>query len=92
MPETMFRIRWPDGRTEDCYSPSTVIHEHLAAGETYRLDDFLARSQRALDASALRVKQKYGFRCGNADAQAARITATAKDFQLEETVRCLSIS
>ena len=92
MTETTFRIRWPDGQIENCYSPSTVVHEHLAAGETYRLDDFLARSQRALDAAALRVKQKYGFRCGNADAQAARITATAKDFQLEETVRCLSIS
>jgi uncharacterized repeat protein (TIGR04042 family) len=92
MTETTFRIRWPDGQIENCYSPSTVVHEHFAAGETYRLDDFLARSQRALDAAALRVRQKYGFRCGIADAQAARIAATAKGFQPGAAVQCLSIN
>ena len=35
MPETLFRIRWPDGEAETCYSPFTVIKDHLAAGQTY---------------------------------------------------------
>ena len=32
MPEMRFRIRWPDGSTESCYSPSLVIKDYFAAG------------------------------------------------------------
>ncbi len=91
MPETTFRIRWPDGVEEDCYSPSTVIHDHLAAGQTYRVDDFHLRSSVALDQAARRVEAKYGFRCSSADAQAARLAIMIARFQPQETVTCLSI-
>ena len=36
MPEMLFRIRWPDGTAEDCYSPSLVIKDFFAPGESYR--------------------------------------------------------
>ena len=48
MPEMTFRVRWPDGSEADCYSPSLVMHDHLAAGSEYPLDDFVRRSTEAL--------------------------------------------
>lgn len=91
MPEAIFRIRWPDGKEEDCYSPSTVIHDHLKAGETYSVEEFHARSRTALDLAARRVEAKFGFRCSSADAQATKIVAAVSRYQPEENVTCLSI-
>ena len=48
MPEMRFRIRWPDGTAETCYSPSLVIREHLSVGETYDVAEFMRRSRTAL--------------------------------------------
>jgi uncharacterized repeat protein (TIGR04042 family) len=48
MPEMSFAIRWPDGSTEQCYSPSLVIRDHLAVGETYDVAEFMRRSRMAL--------------------------------------------
>ncbi|SHI83881.1 MSMEG_0570 family protein [Palleronia salina] len=92
MPEVRFLIRWPDGREESCYSPSTSIHEHLSAGQSYPLPEFLARSQAGLDQAARRVEAKFGFRCSSADAQAASIRVRAAEFSPEETVTCLSMT
>lgn len=91
MPETIFRIRWPDGAEEECYSPSTVIHDHLKAGETYQVEEFHQLSRKALDLAALRVEAKFGFRCSSADAQAARIADAVSRFDPQEVVTCLSI-
>jgi uncharacterized repeat protein (TIGR04042 family) len=91
MPEVTFRIRWPDGVEEDCYSPSTVIHDHLKVGHTYSVDDFYSRTSIALDKAAKRVEAKYGFRCTSADAQAARIATAIARYKSEDTVTCLSL-
>lgn len=91
MPEVTFRIRWPDGVEEDCYSPSTVVHDHLTAGQTYPVRDFHKRTRHALDLAAKRVEAKYGFRCTSADAQAARIAITIARYKPEDTVLCLSL-
>jgi len=80
MPETRFRIRWPDGSAETCYSPSLVVKDFFSAGESYALNDFLARSRTALDIASGRVKEKYGWRCSRAAAQLARIETAAKGF------------
>jgi uncharacterized repeat protein (TIGR04042 family) len=80
MPEMHFRIRWPDGTQESCYSPSLVIKEHFAPGETYELDDFLARSRTALTIASDRVKAKYGFACSRALGQLARIEDGCRRF------------
>ena len=42
MPVMHFRIRWPDGVEANCYSPSTVVGEYFAAGESYAVGDFVA--------------------------------------------------
>jgi len=80
MPEMRFSIRWPDGRRENCYSPSLVIKDYFAPGETYALDDFVARSRTALHIASERVKAKYGFACSSAMDQLARIETAAKAF------------
>ncbi len=80
MPEMRFRIRWPDGSAETCYSPSLVIKDYFAVGADYPLADFLERSRTALGISSERVKAKYGMPCSRALAQLARIEAAAGAF------------
>lgn len=81
MPEMLFHIRWPDGATEQCYSPSLVIKDHLEVGKTYCLDDFMRRSRMALMIASERVREKYGFACSRAISQLARLEAAAGHFE-----------
>ena len=80
MPETRFRIRWPDGHVEDCYSPSTIIREHFTAGTRYPLQDFVARSRQALTEASERVRARFGVGCSRAMGQLARIEENAARF------------
>jgi uncharacterized repeat protein (TIGR04042 family) len=80
MPEMRFRIRWPDGSAETCYSPSLVIKDYFAVGADYPLADFLERSRTALGIASERVRAKYGVPCRRALAQLARIEAAAGAF------------
>lgn len=63
MPVVTFRVRWPDGTTERCFSPSRAVAAHLEAGRSYALEDFLARARAALEEGSRRVAAKYGFAC-----------------------------
>lgn len=92
MPEVIFHIRWPDGVEERCYSPSTIIHQHLNAGQSYPLDDFVARARAGLMEASDRVAARYGFACSNAMDQLARIEATARRHTQDGApVICLSL-
>lgn len=31
MPELYFRVRWPDGGTQCCHSPSTVVDDYFGS-------------------------------------------------------------
>jgi len=81
VPEMRFHIRWPDGRREACYSPSLVVQDFLAPGDSYALDDFVDRTRTALTIASERVREKYGFACSSAMAQLARIEAAAEQQQ-----------
>jgi uncharacterized repeat protein (TIGR04042 family) len=81
MPEMRFRIRWPDGTPETCYSPSLVIRDYFAVGTDYPVAEFLQRSRTALGIASDRVKAKYGMPCRRALAQLARIEAAAGAFK-----------
>ena len=83
MPEMRFDIRWPDGAIEQCYSPSLVVQDHLAVGETYGLQEFLRRIRVALTVASDRVQEKYGFACSRAMGQLARLESTAGHFNDE---------
>lgn len=92
MPEMRFTIRWPDGAEETCYSPSTAITRHLAAGARYPMPDFLARVRAGLREASDRVEAKYGFACSSALDQLARIETRAAPFGAAGDVECLALS
>jgi uncharacterized repeat protein (TIGR04042 family) len=81
-----FRVRWPDGKVEDCYSPSTVIAEHFTAGSDYPIADFLDRARTALEAANDRVRARYGMGCGQAINQLAAIERTVAAFSDRDAV------
>lgn len=66
MPEMTFTVRWPDGRVAEHYSPSLVVHDHLAEGATYAVAEFRERSATALGLAAERVRERFGFTCSSA--------------------------
>jgi uncharacterized repeat protein (TIGR04042 family) len=80
MPEMRFHIRWPDGTAESCYSPSLVIKDYFAVGQTYPLEKFVALSRTTLRIASDRVAAKYGMPCARALGQLAHIEATAAGF------------
>lgn len=87
MPEMIFTIRWPDGTRERCYSPSLVIKDYFAPGESYALADFLGRSRQALTIASERVAARYGFACSRALGQLARLEAGADAFFTDPAAR-----
>jgi putative flavoprotein involved in K+ transport len=86
MPEMHFKVEWPNGKAEDCYSPSWIIEEHLAVGQDYAVVDFVGRVGVALNIASDRVRQKYGFACSSALDQLASIRATADALSPSERV------
>ncbi|CAA0092994.1 Uncharacterised protein [Zhongshania aliphaticivorans] len=94
MPALNFTVRWPDNSVDICYSPSTVLLEHLKEHQHYPLNDFLHRTQLALNKASDRVEQKYGYQCSSAMDQLARIKTKAKHFGQHdnETVEVISIT
>jgi len=77
MPEIYFDVTWPSGRRQRCYSPSSVIEQHLTAGASYRVDEFVCLARDALSAASERVRLKYGFSCSAARDQLRHIETTA---------------
>lgn len=77
MPEIRFKIQWPDGKEEICYSPSLVVREYLESATEYELLDFLARARTALTEGSRRVEAKFGFPCSMALMQLQKIEATS---------------
>ncbi len=84
MPEMHFKVQWPSGATEDCYSPSWIIEEYLVAGSDYPVADFVERVGVALNIASDRVRQKYGFACSSALDQLAAIHKTAGALSADE--------
>jgi uncharacterized repeat protein (TIGR04042 family) len=90
MPEMSVVVRWPDGREQDCYSPSLVMHDHLVEGESYAVADFQRRAEHALGIASDRVRAKYGFACTSAATTTEQIRRAAAAYapdQLVEVVR-----
>ena len=57
-----------------------LVMEYFAAGESYPVGDFVARSREALNIGSERVREKYGFACSAALDQLARIEEDAGRF------------
>ena len=91
MPEMTFTVRWPDGRVEDCYSPSLVVHDHLVTGRTYAVEDFLDRSLTALATASERVRAKFGFACTSAMATSDQLRSSAAAYASDQRVTVLAM-
>ncbi|MEX1668354.1 MSMEG_0570 family nitrogen starvation response protein [Zhongshania guokunii] len=87
MPALNFTVRWPDGSVDVCYSPSTVLYEHIEANQRYSLKEFLHRSKLALNEASARVERKYGYQCSSAMDQLSRINSKVAQFKsLDDSV------
>lgn len=84
MPEMHFKVQWPNGTTEECYSPSWIIEEYLRVGSDYAVTDFVERVATALNIASDRVRQKYGFACSSALDQLARVQEHVKSLSASE--------
>jgi uncharacterized repeat protein (TIGR04042 family) len=85
------RVRWPDGRVEEHWSPSLVVHDHLSAGERYRVDDFVARCLAAMTEADRRVRARYGFACTGAAATVEAVGTSAERHRPDDVVEVLSV-
>jgi putative flavoprotein involved in K+ transport len=90
MPEMNFRVRWPNGATVDCYSPSYIIEEYLSVGQSYAVPEFLERTRKALNIASERVRERYGFSCSSALDQLTVLEQTAGELSASE--RALSVT
>ena len=94
MPEMTFRVRWPDGKETDCYSPSLVIRDHFTTGQDYPVREFLEKADTALTDASERVRARYGFPCSRALGQLQAIRQAGAPFlnRPDAQVRVLSFS
>jgi len=94
MPERNFEVKWPDGSTESCYSPSSTIEHYLREGKEYSLKQFSDIAETALTEASNRVVQKYGFSCSSAMDQLQKIKQRVKQYEAKDnaTVTVLKIS
>ena len=81
MPAVNFEVTWPDGENAAYYSPSTVIHQYIKAGESYSIEEFERLVYEALDLASERVRAKFGFACSAANDEKIKIEAKAKQLQ-----------
>jgi uncharacterized repeat protein (TIGR04042 family) len=89
MPEIRFKIEWPNGDQETCYSPSLVVKNYFTPDNDYVLDDFVQRSQTALKIASDRVQAKYGRPCGLALGQLQAIEQKSAQFSPSDKVRVM---
>ncbi|OUI83369.1 MSMEG_0570 family nitrogen starvation response protein [Acetobacter orientalis] len=80
MPEMTFRVRWPDGKEAECYSPSLVIQDYFTQNQDYTLPDFLQKANDALTEASERVRARYGFPCSRALGQLHSIKQACAQF------------
>lgn len=81
MPEIRFKIQWPDGSQDICYSPSLVVKDYFTPNCEYDLEDFVERSRTALQIASDRVKLKYGRPCGLALGQLEDIILKSAEYK-----------
>ena len=91
MPEMHFRVRFPNGATMDCYSPSYVIEDYLSEGQSYAVAEFLERTRKALNIASERVRERYGFSCSSALDQLSAIEETAGSLTVEQLERPVQV-
>jgi len=86
-----FRVRWPNGATIECYSPSYIIEEYLNVGQRYAVPDFIERARQALNIASERVRARYGYACSSALDQLAVSSKTASELSDSERLESVTV-
>jgi uncharacterized repeat protein (TIGR04042 family) len=92
MPITYVHIEWPDHKTGQVYSPSSVIKEYFKSGERLSVEKFLAACTEGLNAASERVQQKFGYTCTSAIAELERINILCQNYDISKKVKIISVS
>jgi uncharacterized repeat protein (TIGR04042 family) len=80
MPEMRFKIQWPDGSQDVCYSPSLVIKDYFVPECEYALAEFVEKARTALTIASDRVQAKYGMPCSLALGQLRAIETKSAQY------------
>jgi uncharacterized repeat protein (TIGR04042 family) len=80
VPEVHLTLEWPDGRTSELYSPSTVILDYLKPGQSLTVSELTNRGLAALELASERVRARYGFACTRADEERLRLQQSADHY------------
>jgi uncharacterized repeat protein (TIGR04042 family) len=86
-----FTIEWPNGKEDQCYSPSYIIEEYLEPGQAYPVKEFLERAGTALGIASERVRQRYGFACTSALEQLRELEQTSQRLTDAERIGSVKI-
>lgn len=89
MPATHFRVVWPDGTRQRCFSPSLVAQDVLGVGKSYSLAEFVGRADRALQLGSKRVRERFAVECSMSAKQHALINRGAIEFVADEHTEVL---
>lgn len=81
MPAVNFYVRWPDGKEEKCYSPSTVIYDYFKPGDVVPLSEFMRLAESALTLASERVASRYGYYCSSAVDQLSQLKRRVTEFE-----------
>src|SRR5204863_8269938 len=82
--EIEFTVRWPDGRTQRCISPSRSIERAIVTGARYPVPEFVRRTRAALEVGNTRLRELRGFACSAASQLVEELAATAEGFAAGE--------
>jgi uncharacterized repeat protein (TIGR04042 family) len=91
MPEVFFTIELPDGKKQQCYSPSSIVRSYFRASDAMPVLEFIARSRTALSEASERVCAKYGYACASAGSQLAEIERLAGLYPADSLIRIVSV-
>lgn len=91
MPETYVRIKWPGGREETVYSPSSIVRTYFEPATELSLAEFESRCVQALDHASQRVRETYGYECSSAMAEKYRITEAIHEYRATQSDQPVTI-
>jgi uncharacterized repeat protein (TIGR04042 family) len=91
VPEVLLTLEWPDGRTSELYSPSTVILDYLKPGQSLTVSELTSQGLIALELASERVRARYGFACTRADEERLRLQQSADHYNGDELVQISSV-
>jgi uncharacterized repeat protein (TIGR04042 family) len=87
VPEVLLTLQWPDGRTSELYSPSTVILEHLPPGTSLSVGELEQRGVEALRQASERVRARYGFACTRTDEEREKLRRQVAGYATDQQVK-----